>query len=406
MKLLQSNRNYRWLWLSHTMAKLGDTFFSVGLLVTMFELTGSALQTAGVLIASLVPQWLFGPVAGALVDRFPRKHVLIFANLTRVLLVASIFLGVGENGVPLWLIYALSAAISVTNTFYDPARVAIIPALVPRTVLVKANSLIIATNQGALAFGYIVGGFLTVYLSLIDFVWIILSLFLAAAIFLWLLRFERGAGKQEKHEKVPIFKSILLGLSYLRKNSTARALVIMETAEHVPHGIWTSALMLVFVEKALNGSSVDWGYQNGAFYGGQLVGAIVAASAAKWVGRWAGWFIISNSAISGVLTLLYAISTNNFWAVLISFFFGPPFAVRDVAQDTLLQTKVDGQVLGRIYSLRAMLASLAFMLSGLVFASLADQISIRWIYMTGGFFYIAIALGALLSPSLRTGRVD
>lgn len=406
MKLLQSNRNYRWLWLSHTMAKLGDTFFAVGLLVTMFELTGSALQTAGVLIASLVPQWLFGPVAGALVDRFSRKHVLVLTNLTRVLLVASILFGIGEHGVPLWLIYALSAAISVTNIFYDPARVAIIPALVPRTVLVKANSLIIATNQGALAFGYIIGGFLTVYLSLADFVWIVLSLFFVAAVLLLLLRFERGVGKREKDEKASIFRSIAMGLSYLRKNSTARALVMMETAEHIPHGIWTSALMLVFVEKALNGSSVDWGYQNGAFYGGQLVGAIVAASAARWVGRWAGWSIISNSAISGVLTLLYAISTNNFWAVLISFFFGPPFAIRDVAQDTLLQTKVDGQVLGRIYSLRAMLASLAFMLSGLVFASLADHISIRWIYMTGGFFYIAIALGALLSPSLRTGRVD
>ncbi len=406
MKLFFSHKNFGWLWLSHTLAKLGDTFFTVGLMVTIFTLTGSALQTAGVLIATMVPQWLFGPVAGALVDRYPRQYVLIGSNIMRSLLVVSVLFGIGDEGIQLWFIYGMVAAMSTTNIFYDPARVAIIPALVPRTVLVRANSMIIATNQGALAFGYIVGGFLTTYLVLTDFVWIVLLLFMLAGLLLLLLKFERGSGRQTKPEKVPIFKSIRISFSYLRKNSLARALVIMETAEHVPHGIWTSALMLVFVENALNGSSVDWGYQNGAFYGGQLVGAIVAASAARWVGKWAGWSIISNTVISGILTILYAISINNFWAVLISFIFGPPFAIRDVAQDTLLQTKVDGQILGRIYALRAMLASLSFMVSGLIFASLADQISIRWIYLSGGGLYLLIALVALFSKSLRNSRID
>jgi len=405
MKLLFSYKNFGWLWLSHTLAKLGDTFFTVGLMVTIFNLTGSALQTAGVLIANMAPQWLLGPVAGALVDRYPRQYVLIAANLIRSLLVVSVLLGIGNQDLELWFIYSLVAALSTANIFYDPARVAIIPALVPRTVLVRANSMIIATNQGALAFGYIVGGFLTTYLSLTDFVWIVLSLFLAAGLLLFLLKFERGAGKKEKQKNDPIFKSIGMSFSYLKKNRLARALVIMETAEHIPHGIWTSALLLVFVENALNGNSIDWGYQNGAFYSGQLIGAIVAATAARWVGKWAGWSIISNTVISGILTLLYAISVNNFWAVLISFFFGPPFAIRDVAQDTLLQTKVDSQILGRIYALRAMLASMSFMLSGLVFASLADQIPIRWIYLMGGGLYLLIALIALFSKALRNSRV-
>jgi hypothetical protein len=79
--------------------------------------------------------------------------------------------------------------------------------------------------------------------------------------------------------------------------------------------------------------------------------------------------------------------------------------VRDVAQDSLLQASVKAEVMGRIYAMRAMLANLSFMLAGIGFAWLADQIPVRWIYGIGGLLYVGTALYALTSAAIRRSRI-
>jgi hypothetical protein len=86
--------------------------------------------------------------------------------------------------------------------------------------------------------------------------------------------------------------------------------------------------------------------------------------------------------------------------------FGPPFALRDVAQDTLLQSTVAPGMLGRIYAAREMFARLAFLLGGLIFAALADQLYVRQIYVIAGVLYCGTALYTLASVVLRRSRVD
>ena len=92
-------------------------------------------------------------------------------------------------------------------------------------------------------------------------------------------------------------------------------------------------------------------------------------------------------------------------AVLVSFTFGIPSALRDVAQDSLLQGTVNEAMLGRIYATREMLRNITFVVSILAFAWLADQISIRQIYVLGGLLYIGTAVYALASNSLRHSKL-
>ncbi|NJM05446.1 MFS transporter [Candidatus Gracilibacteria bacterium] len=107
----------------------------------------------------------------------------------------------------------------------------------------------------------------------------------------------------------------------------------------------------------------------------------------------------------GVLTLAYAVSDTVLAATLISVAFGPPFAMRDVAQDSLLQTTVAPEVLGRIYAAREMFARVAFLAGGLVFAVLADQLAIRQVYVLSGLMYCLVAVYALASTVLRRSTI-
>jgi MFS family permease len=126
---------------------------------------------------------------------------------------------------------------------------------------------------------------------------------------------------------------------------------------------------------------------------------------AERLARRAGWVIIGSAFLYGVLTLAYAVSPTVLFAVLVSFVFGPPSAIRDVTQDALLQATTSPEVMGRVYATRDTLARISYMLAGVAFAWLADQVSVRWVYLIGGVMYVGTALYALSSSAIRHGRI-
>ena len=405
---LLRNRDYTLLWLAQIVSGIGDVLYNVGVMVTIFERTGSALQTAGVLVASNLPSFVLGPFAGAIIDHVPRRQVLLITDLLRAVLVASLLLFGSGAQFSVWGIYAVVAGLGAATTFYKPARQALIPGLVPRSQLVRANGLIISTTQATLAVGYGVGGLLVVWLGFRALVIIDLLTFLIAATLIAFIAApsdrQRAANNSPRGLR-PLSHAVVEGYNYLRRAPLPRTLVVMELLEHIPHAVWTSALMLVFVSEALGGAPSDWGYQNAAFYLGMLLGAVFAVLIVAPLARRPGWFIIGNALLFAVLTVAYALSPTLLFAVILCFTFGPTSALRDVAQDSLLQATVDEDLMGRVYALRGTAANLTFMLSGILLAALADRFNVRWIYVSAGILYLGTAIYALTSPTLRQSHI-
>lgn len=405
--ILWQNRNFRLLWLAQIISGMGDVLYSVGVMVHVFQQTGSALQTTGVLIAQSLPRFLLGPIAGAMVDHYPRQRVLIVMDLVRAALVGLLLLVVRQGSVNLWGIYLVVAGITAASTFYQPARIAIVPSLVERFNLVRANSVLIGTAQGTMSVGYMLGGLLTLRIGFGSFVLFNLLTFLVSAALTALMRIQprSEAEKQAQKARMPLRQSVLEGYTYLKNNPVVRPLVVMELLEHVPHGIWSSALMLVFAEKALRAGADAWGTMSALYFAGMMAGAVVASVAAKRLERYPGLIIGGNALASGVLTFLFALSPVTWVAVVLAFLFGPPSAVRDVVQDTLLQTVADDELLGRVYALREMGRWVVYMLAGLLFAWLADRMEIRTIYLLGGGLYLLTAVYALANKPLRQSQI-
>jgi hypothetical protein len=101
----------------------------------------------------------------------------------------------------------------------------------------------------------------------------------------------------------------------------------------------------------------------------------------------------------------YAASQGVWMAVALAFVFGLPNAVRDVAQDSLLQGTVEGGQLGRVYATRGMLASGVFMVAGVFFAWLSEVVPIRLVYIAGGLIYLLTGIYALTNRALRESRM-
>ncbi len=400
------NRQFLFLWFVNIATTLAIELFTITILVTIYEQTESTLLAAGTMVARTMPAFLLGPVAGVLVDRFPRKNMLISMDLVRLVLVGiAIWFLQGDGKVPVAGIYLILAGLAAADVFHRPARLSLIPSLVTWDQLVKANSFILASNQIMVAISYTVGAWLILAVPLRQIALGVIILFAVATLTAMLIVVPKRQEAEDAAERKSFWKSLVSGWNYLRQHPIARPLTVMETVEHLPHGIWTGALMLAFTTKALQGDASDWGYQATSYFTGMILGSLGALTISDWLRRYPGRIIVVNACAAGLLTLAYAGSQTVWMAVGLAFVFGPPFAIRDVAQDSLLQGTVEDGQLGRVYATREMLRNVVFMFAGIFFAWLSDFVPIRMIYVTGGIIYLLTGFYALSNKALRESKL-
>ena len=179
--LLLKQRDVRLLWMVHCAATLANELASISVVVLVFATTGSALQATGVLLARNLPPLLLGPFVGSIVDRVPRRSVLVATNLVRALLV-GLFLVIGAGAASrVWLGYALVFGLTLAEIVHKPALLASLPTVVPTAQLMRANSLIFSTTQVAFTIGYLGGGIVVARGGLTVLIAVVLVGFLVAA---------------------------------------------------------------------------------------------------------------------------------------------------------------------------------------------------------------------------------
>ena len=143
---------------AQTVSSFGDWVGFVAVTALVASKGGEAAEyaIAGVMLARTLPAILFGPIAGAIVDRVNRKTLMITADIARGALYGLMpFLG------PLWAIFGVSFAIECFSLLWTPARDASLPNLVPRRQLANANSLGLITTYATLPLGALVFTFLS-----------------------------------------------------------------------------------------------------------------------------------------------------------------------------------------------------------------------------------------------------
>src|SRR6266516_2367893 len=153
LKDLLTHPSYSRLWRAMLVSSMGDWvgFVAVAALVVEPRFGGrrlGGLAVAGVMLARLLPSVLFGPFAGAFVDRFDRRRLMMTADIGR---------GIGYASMPflpgLWTIFLMSFFIESLSLLWTPAKDASVPNLVPRRQLANANSVGLVTTYGTLPLG-------------------------------------------------------------------------------------------------------------------------------------------------------------------------------------------------------------------------------------------------------------
>ena len=138
------------LWAAETISHFGSSVTGLALpFVAITLLHATPLQVAILNLADFLPFLLIGLIAGVLVDRFPRRAILISGDLGRALLIATIPLAYLAGLLTLAQLMLVGFAIGVLTVFFDVAYQAYLPSLIGREDLVEGNSKLELSRSGA-----------------------------------------------------------------------------------------------------------------------------------------------------------------------------------------------------------------------------------------------------------------
>jgi MFS family permease len=155
-QLLKGNANFRRLWLGQVVSEIGDWLNNIAVLALAIQAAGAGREGRALAlyaIARHLPLFLFGPIAGVVVDRLQRRRVMIAADIARALLALG-FLLAGTTFAALPVIYTVGATLFAVSAFFNAAKRATIPTLVRDTdELLAANSLSVSTTAATIAIG-------------------------------------------------------------------------------------------------------------------------------------------------------------------------------------------------------------------------------------------------------------
>ncbi len=236
-QLIRDNRNFRNLLCGQFVSELGNWFNFIAGLGLVRLVSDASPKAAGILfVCRLIPFALFSPIAGTFVDRFSRRQVMIFSDLTRVA-VALMFLFV-TSPKNLWIAYLATILLSTFGAFFDGAKNAATPNLTGKEGLLAGTALMFSTRFLLMAIGSALGGWAAAVFGYEIAFLINAASFLISAYSVWLIP-EEATRETVNHKlrttneesSVPRRESFLTelkeGFSYTIKNHFALTILIM-----------------------------------------------------------------------------------------------------------------------------------------------------------------------------------
>lgn len=364
----------------------------------IYEITKSNTAVSGVILSFIVPAIIFSFFAGVYVDRWNKKKVLLFTNLIRGALIL-LFLFSNTN---IALMYVLTFLIAISTQFFIPAEAPMIPLLVEKNLLVSANALFAVGIFSTVFIGYIFSGPALIFLGKTNVFIFLAVLFFISGIFIELISYKKKKAKEKEIEIINTIKTssfvleIKEAFSFIRKaREVFNALLIVTFSQTI---IFTVAVLGPGYVATILDTQVEnlsWIVLAPCAFG-MIVGSLIVGSIAKKLNS--NLSITIGFLLSGVVLAFLPmgskvasqgiVQTINTYLphflvinimhiiVILTFLLGLSNALIFIPANTILQTKTDEELRGRIYGfLNAFTAAVSFLPVALA-GGLADVLGI------------------------------
>jgi MFS family permease len=379
--------NYWKLWSSSAVSNLADGVFFIALPLIAVRLTDSPLLIAGIAVAGRLPWLVFVLIAGALADRLDRRRTMLLVQLLRVtvvgLLAGTAFFGV----LSLPLLYVAAFVLGMGETLFDTAAQSVMPAIVRRDQLSKANGRLYAVEMITNSFaGPPIGGLL-VAVSVTVALGSSAAGYFLAAIALALI----SGSFRPKREGPParLHHDIAEGLRYLWNHRLLRTLAGMVGVMNLASTAMFSIFVLYAVAPGPMGlSEPGFGVLITTFAAGSLVGSMVVERVERRIGRAA---TLTFGVMGSGLPLFLPAVTSNVYLIGAGFVVsGLAVVMWNVVTVSLRQRIVPDQLLGRVNSGYRLLAWGTQPLGAVLGGVIGELLGLRAVFVVAGLMTVGL----------------
>ncbi|MED1528408.1 MFS transporter [Bacillus pumilus] len=389
---------------SKSLLMLSDILFLMTITLVIYQDTQSVAYAAVFPLIRTLCQLLAGLISPVLTAHFHADRLLKWVPLLRIgmLVVFTTQFHFFQQHL-IWLFSAF-ILISITGGFISPLLQSIMPMLVPANQLVKANSTASIFHQSVQIAGYSFTGMLVLLIGPFYLMWA--SCFMIALSYLFIIPVFSLLKQEDTVQKAHTKNRFKDGWMIIWTNKTVRTLTFMDVSENIAGALWVGPVTLAFVTLVLKEGGEWWGFINAAYYIGAIIGGILATWLSRFIQKKLLLFMAAGSFIYAVLTILFALNSLPWLALLLCILMGPAYQIRDVSQQTILQTETPVHDLSKVYSAQYVLSSISVSLSIFFVGLIADTFGTRFVYLLGGLFVLVcsgIAILAFIKQKKESG---
>ncbi len=403
-RLLEPLRHpsFRRFFAGQTVSQLGDFVFFVALPWQVLVLTDSIATLGGVFAAYFVAQLALLLVGGVLVDRFPRRRLVVLSDVLQGILVAGLAVLAHTGNLSVLSLYAFGALFGGAQAFAMPALSAFVPETVPASSLQSANSLYQGTRTLMAIGGPALGAVLIATAGTASAFAFDAATFAVSAALLASARTKRATPHRKHRSPVEDLRE---GWRYVAAVPwlwiTIVLFAIVNAAEAGPRNV----VLPAFVAFDLRGGAAAFGFALSAQAVGTLAGFLLPGFLPPVRDR--GLVAYAMTAVMGLTILLFGFATALWQGYAIAFVHGFAVAIFSLMWATAMMEHVDEDVRGRAFSLDEFGSFALLPVSMGACGFLAAAFGASTVFVAGGLLVVACAaVGFVHKPARDFRRVE
>ncbi len=395
------HRGMRLIFLANLISMIGSGMNSAAVIWYILQATHSEVSLGTLIALQTVPSLLLLPFTGVLIDREDRRHLMMWLDGARGVIIFTVAMLALTHHVRLWHVYLMNVLVAMGFWMFFPTVNALIQELTPDDKMLDSNSLLLAALQGGWLMAGAIVGFVYNHIGLggvllIDSVTYAISIACVFQVRKGRVTVARPADENAKAAAGDVSQylhDLVAGYRHIRENrrvlliGTAWALFV---AAMITQGVLTAPLS----DRLLHGGAVGYGWLNA----GWAVGAFVAVFyAAKFIRRrGANRSVTLTMSVIAASLFLLPISHWLALAVVIYFVMGSSRGVGGIALSSEMMQLVPRHFMGRVQNAFSFVASALQICTALLAGEAAHRDGLRYGFWIVGAMYVGAAVTAWL----------
>jgi MFS transporter, DHA3 family, macrolide efflux protein len=393
-KSLYKNKKFILLWVSSLFTGLSLSMYMLVETWYVVNVLEKKSMLGFVLMATTLPRVVLMMLGGVLADRMKSSTIMLLSNCLRSVLLVIMILLLSLDLLNIWTLIGFALLFGVMDAFFWPASSSILPSLVDKQILTRANSIVSTTSQITTISGAVVAGWLLSFSTYsISFAIIGMLLIISGG-----LAFYINDCNRARVSSGTTWSQLAEGVKYVKNSPLLLSTMLLGVIVNLLFAGPVSLAGPILVSDLFQGEAKELSYVQSALPFGIVIGGVLVAlwNPTKKRGR----VFLSRLIIMGVVLVLYSQVTELWQCIIFTVWLGILIAA-GIPLRSLIQENTDPDKLGRVqginFTATTGLIPLSYALTSIL---LSINITIQSILLYSGVFLIFVTVFAALKFSI------